>query len=137
MANMPIKRLIVGSTPKAANRLKHDLGVGMSSELNAARLEFDAQILKVVYLAVIGDDVTAVARDHRLMSGRRQIDDRKSSLSQCEPIAFVDPDALVVRSAVFDRLAHGLAQANQAFHVTVRSSIHDTCNSAHRLSNPI
>ena len=58
------------------------------------------QFLVVVDLAVVDDDEAAVGRDHRLMAGRRQIDDRETAMRERDAGLGVDPNAVVVRPAM-------------------------------------
>ena len=65
-----------------------------------------AHVLVVVDLAVVDDDIAAVGRDHRLMAGRRQVDDRKPAVRERNAGLRVNPHACVVRSAVVQTAVH-------------------------------
>ena len=82
------------------------LGVGLRMKLVAARLQFHAQFLKVVNLAVEGNDHVAIFIGHRLMAARRQVDDRQPAMAQ------PDRAGEVARQRVFEAL-----QANQFDHL--------------------
>ena len=56
------------------------LGIGMAAKANAACGQLRADFLVAVNLAVIDDDETAAGRNHRLMAGGREIDDREPAL---------------------------------------------------------
>src|SRR5690606_28254297 len=61
------------------------LGVGAAAEQETAPQELAPQLREVVDLAVVDDRVPATRRRHRLMSVRRQIDDRQSAMPQRDP----------------------------------------------------
>ena len=69
----------------------------------AERLEFPAQLEKIVYLAVVGDEQIAGGARHRLGAGG-EIDDGEPPMS--EPQARQQGDAAAVRAAVAQCLVH-------------------------------
>ena len=76
-ANMPISRRTAASTPHASQRLDDDLGIRAALEAASPRAQLLAQLLKVVHLAVVGDDIAPAAGEHRLMAERAT--DRRST----------------------------------------------------------
>lgn len=60
----------------------------------------------VVDLAVEGDHVAARRRDHRLMAGRGQIDDRQSRMAERQASVRRNPCTTVVGAAVPYRGGH-------------------------------
>ena len=83
-------------------RREHDLRVGMSAVL--ARRQRAAQLLEVVDLAVERDDETL--RLHRLMSGRREVDDGEPAEPEGEAGLRIEVFAGIVGTAMADRIAH-------------------------------
>jgi hypothetical protein len=67
-------------------------------------LERAPQLLEVVDLAVEDDGVAAARGRHRLMAGRRQVDDRQPL--EAEAHAAVDEDPFVVGAAVVHGRGH-------------------------------
>src|SRR5262249_39878281 len=80
--------------------VKDDFRVAGRAELIAQRLELDAQLAEIIDFAVVGYRVAAVRGRHRLMPGRRQVDDRQAPMSEAERA--VDELALAVRPAMAD-----------------------------------
>jgi hypothetical protein len=79
------------------------LGVAAGAEAMAERLERLAQRGVVVDLAVEGDDEAPVVALHRLVAAG-QVDDRQAAHAEAEVV--LREDALVVRAAVHDGVAH-------------------------------
>ena len=55
---------------------QHDLRVAVTTKRMTGCLKLGAQIAEVIHLAIENDDESSVARDHGLMSLRRQIKNR-------------------------------------------------------------
>ncbi len=70
----------------------------------AESLQFLAQFDEVVDLAVEDDDVTSIAAQHRLVAGRRQIQDRKAAKPQGDVI--LREHAVIVRTAMCEQVGH-------------------------------
>ena len=87
-------------------RSSDDLGVGAAAEGDALALEAGAQIAVVVDLAVEDDDQPAVRRSHRLVPGRRQIDDGQPAEAERHARRRVDEIAGVVGAAMRQRRGH-------------------------------
>src|SRR5687767_11082848 len=58
----------------------------------------------IVDLGVVGDHVAAVGRAHRLVAGRRQLDDRQAAVAEPDSGLRIDPHPLIVRAAMGDRI---------------------------------
>ena len=90
----------------AGHALEDDLGVGAAAEGDALALEAGAEIAVVVDLAVEGDDAAAVGRSHRLVAGRRQVDDGQPAEAERDAGRRVDAVAGVVGAAVHEGRGH-------------------------------
>ena len=86
--------------------LQHALRVGGTSEHDAARFQFAAQVLKIIDFAVLGHDEAAGRRDHRLMPHRRQIDDRQAAMCNRDAGFGVAPKAGIVGPAMRHAIGH-------------------------------
>jgi hypothetical protein len=76
------------------------------AERLADGLQLGSQLAEVVDLAVVRDPEAAVGGSHRHRAGRRGVDDRQAAVY--EPYRAVGVQALAVRAAVGDDLAHAL-----------------------------
>src|SRR5687768_3810022 len=75
------------------------------------RAELFAQFAIVVDFAVVREDVTAVVREHGLVTAGTRVDDREPAMAQAgAPVICVDrvrrPNAFVVSTAVLDGFEH-------------------------------
>jgi hypothetical protein len=77
-------------------------------ELVPARLQFDAQLLEIVNLAVEDDEDLAGLVRHWLMPVRRQVDDGKPAMT--ERNRAVGVLAFTVRAAMADAIGHAFEQ---------------------------
>jgi hypothetical protein len=68
----------------------------------------------VVDLAIEGDDEAPVARQHRLPTRRRQVDDRKPAMNEGDSRIFIEPHPVVVGTAVGQAGVHGREQPSVA-----------------------
>jgi hypothetical protein len=82
------------------------LGVRVRVVAVPLRLELGPDVHVVVDLAAERDPDSAVLVRHRLMAGRPQVDDRKPSVRERDPVLGGVPRASVVGAAVVDQLAH-------------------------------
>ncbi len=110
---------------------QHHLGVGMAAKANAARLEFGAQLVVIVDLAVVDDDEAAVGGDHRLVAGRREIDNGKPPVRKRDPGFGVDPDAVIVGAAMREAVIH-CARVTLKLSARRGCRVQYACNAAHR-----
>ena len=106
-ANMPTKRCDRLLRPPLDAGREHHLGVGAAAEAVSALGQFRAQLPKVVDLAVVGDDVAAAGRMHRLRAGRREVDDRQPAVAEPDAGLRIAPASAAVRSAVSKGVRHG------------------------------
>ena len=65
-----------------------------------------AQLAVIVDFAVEDDHVAPRRRDHRLVAGGREIDDRQPPVPERNPCLGIGPHALVVRPPVGDGVGH-------------------------------
>ena len=69
-------------------------------------LDFAPDFKMIVNLAIEGNDEAARGRDHRLMSGRAEVEDGQAPVNQpCARFA-VEPGAPIVGPAMGDSIAH-------------------------------
>ena len=54
----------------------------------------------IIDLAIVDDDVAARLRMHRLVAGRRDVDDGEPVVGEADATARVEPDAAVVGTAI-------------------------------------
>ena len=92
--------------PTGRERVEHHLGVRLRPETVARRFQLGPQLAEVVDLAVVAEHIALVADDHRLMPGRREIDDRQPAVTQAD--AALDPVPLAVGPAMRDGIGHSL-----------------------------
>ena len=85
---------------------EQDLRVRVAAEVVAHRLQLTAQLLEIIDLAVERQHEAAVIAEHRLMTRRRQVQDRQSPVAKHDSGAGVAPDAGIVRPAMGDRIGH-------------------------------
>jgi len=80
-------------------RFQQDLRVARAPELNAVRRELGPNLPEVIDFTVEYGRVATVRRDHRLVSGGTQVDDRQPAMAEAERrrIAHVFPRAVVIR----------------------------------------
>ena len=64
----------------------------------------------IVDFAVEDDDEAAVVREHRLVAGGRQVDDRQPPVAERDPRLGIAPQALVVGPAMRQAAGHGADQ---------------------------
>ena len=118
---------------KRGERFQNDFGVGMAAKRNAARGQRRPHVLVAVNLAVVDDDVAAIGRDHRLMAGGRQIDDRQPAMDQSNAGLPINPHAVVVRPAV----PHGFAHRSGDIVDRPRRALRPACNKARDTAHPL
>ena len=115
-----------------AKRAQHDGRVAGGPELLPLGLQAPPQVLEVVDLAVEGDNVPGHRIDHRLIAGRREVENCQAAKPQhCPPAAFVrrgEPHCAAVRAAVDHRPVHALEGCT----IGLVQSSDDPCNAAHQ-----
>ena len=60
----------------------------------------------IIDFAVINDDEAAAVRVHRLIAGRRHVDDREAVMGETDPAFEVEPHRAAVRTAMADASRH-------------------------------
>ena len=80
----------------------------------------------VVDLPVEDHHPTTVSRDHGLMPGRRQVDDRKTAMAERHPNRVVEPDAVVVGPTMADCGRHALNAVGERTNVRGQQPDHTT-----------
>ena len=93
--------------------------------------QFRADGLMAINLAVVDDDVAAIRRDHRLVTGGRKIDDGKPAVDERDAGICVDPHAIVVRSAMLQRRVHRCGNVVKIVRRRARQTGQKPCNAAH------
>jgi hypothetical protein len=92
----------------------------------APRFEVAAQLGVIVNFAIVVEHEAAVRGVHRLVPGRRQIDDRQPPVGEADAGVGIDPAPFVIRSAVGDHPRHPLEEVG--FESTPTDQ---ACNAAH------
>jgi hypothetical protein len=82
------------------------LGVGVGPVAMALRLELRPERRVVVDLAVVGDPDAVVLARHRLVAGRREVDDRQAPVREGDAVRAERDLARIVGAAVADCLRH-------------------------------
>ena len=113
----------------APQEMKERLGVRRPPKTHALRLEPRAKLRVVVRLPVVRDGA-AVVGEHRLLAGRREIDDREATVA--EPERPREMESFVVGTAMPERArhAHDEIAIRRARRLGV---VEDPRDSAHRL----
>ena len=102
-------------------------GIAAGAEGVSQRFELRAEVEEVVDLAVEGDAELARGIEHRLMSGRREVDDRQAAVSKPDATVGGPPESRVIRTA----MGHGVAHRLQRQRLGDRRSGEDSDDSAH------
>src|SRR6266850_971442 len=95
-------------------QVEQALRVTMAAELSSFGFEGGADRLEIVDLAVERHREFAIGAVHRLMPGRREIDDAQAARSQGD--ARAEPLAGVVRTAVDQRRVHPVKNRRGVFY---------------------
>ena len=80
----------------------------------------------VVDLTVEDHHPSSVGRDHWLVAGRRQVDDREAALAERHPHRVIEPDALVVGPTMADCGRHALNAVGEGTNVRGHQPDHTT-----------
>ena len=126
-----MRRFTVAFNAVGRESLQHHFGIGVSPKFDAARFEFGAQLLEIVDLAVVSDDKAAIGGNHRLMAGRREIDNRQTPMGQCDARFSIAPDPLIIRTAIGEAVRHRHCVPLELIART--RQVENACNAAHRL----
>src|SRR6266481_6951019 len=86
------------------------------------------QVGVIVAFTVVGDPHRAVVATHRLMTGRRQVDDRQSAMAKSDIAA--QHMAAVIRPAMREQLSHPFEEAR--IRARPRIELEDSGDAAHQ-----
>src|SRR5882724_885889 len=90
----------------AFKRGEHDLRVAVATEAMAFGLESRPQSGEIIDLAIERHHEIFIFRQHRLVAGVGQINDRKAAMTESDAALAVEPYALAVRPAMIERRCH-------------------------------
>src|SRR3981081_3260142 len=90
----------------AFERGQHYLGVAVAAEAMTFGYKSRPQTAEIIDLAVERHDQAFVGRQHRLMTGGGEINDRKATMAESDAAVAVEPDALAIRPAMSERRGH-------------------------------
>jgi hypothetical protein len=110
--------------PVAVIEMQQHLGVRLGAQLTTLGHQLRAQLPKIVDLAVEGDDRPIRAQDHRLMTGRRRVDDRQAPMPQSDAPRETEPLPGIVQAPRH----HRVADPQQLAPVDRRRALHITQN---------
>src|SRR3990172_4999829 len=80
--------------------LDHDLGVRVAAKRTPRRLKLRAEFGRVVDLAIVAQHEAPAVRYHRLRPGGTEVNDRKPGMTEGHAGLGIDPDAMIVGSAM-------------------------------------
>ncbi len=106
-------------------------GIGMTRVAARRRRQFGAQILPIEDLAIIGQHIAAGAGLHRLVAGRRQVDDGQAPMPQREAGLAIGPDAAVVGAAMGQGVDHAAGEKLGLHRPGAGGAIEEPGNPAH------
>jgi hypothetical protein len=107
--------------------LEENLGIARAAKLHALPLQAAAEFAMVVDFSVIGEDTGAVRRAHGLARGCRQVDNRKSPVTEGD--ASLLPQALTVGTAMRDGRQHQADRRSIRFAAIVPPDPDDSAHS--------
>jgi hypothetical protein len=122
--------LAESSGAKLFEHVEQGLGIGRAAEPDAASFQPAPEPGVVVELAVVGQPAFGSGRCHRLMTGRREIDNRQAAVA--EPDGPLDVHSLVVRTSMREHAGHPREQIAIDRSIGVGVVI-DAGNAAHML----
>ena len=73
--------------PPLRQGIEHNFGVSPRTEAVPSRLQLESELAKVVDLAVVAQDISAIGRRHRLMPCVRQVNDCEPTMPESEPLS--------------------------------------------------
>ena len=95
--------------PVACKQRQQDLRIRPCAKDRAGLFELQAQLAKIINLAVIGQDIAVVRAVHRLRRGIRQVDNRQAPVAE-RHAGIRRPQAVTVGAAMGDRRRHRTGQ---------------------------
>lgn len=102
--------------------VENGFGVGRGAEAVAFAAQLATQLAVVVDFAIEGDDELAVFAFHRLVAGRRRIEDAQAAMSEADFAVRIDP--AVIGPAIGHDRAHLLHQGAAANPYRARNTTH-------------
>ena len=131
---MPIRRSTVGRTPQTAKPSTITSVSEWPRNDATRRFELGAQFGRVVDLAVIAEHEAAAARDHRLRSGRAEIDDGEPGMAERDARVGIDPHALIVGPAMAETVGHARRDGAQLIGPEASLQVYEARDPAHSRS---
>ena len=101
-----------------AKALQYHFSVRIASEGFAFGFQFFTYHAVIIDLTVIYDGIIAFFSSHRLMPGRRKIQNRKASVAETavQSVDCSDPGACIIRAAMTQHISH----RGQGFVISIR-----------------
>ena len=119
----------------AFERGQHNLGVAVAVETMALGFESRPQAGKIVNLAVEGHDEIFISRQHRLVAGVGQINNREATMAKSDAAVAVEPSATAIRPAMIERRSHRTDRRKMA---RVRcAGEENACDTTHLVSSTV
>ncbi len=112
------------------------LGVGVAAEDRALRGKLAAQLRRIIDLAVEHDDEPAPGRNHRLVAGGREIDDRQTPETDRKACRRIAPRIGVVRPAMGDRVGHSRRDVEAVSLRNALREVDESRKTTHRVDVP-
>src|SRR5207249_2169963 len=100
----------------------------------AGGVELRSQLTEVVDLAVVSDDVATRPRRHGLVAFGRQVNDRKTPVTQCQARARIDPGARVIGASMRERVGHAFDDMGKRTRFHNSLSLQESAKTAHQRS---
>ena len=102
-------------------RVQDHLRIGAGVKLVTEGFELGSELAKVVDLTVVADDEPAVAGCHRLTTGRREVDDRQSAVTEPDwtvhPLTFAIGSRRWIKASVMRPRITGATGARSRFKI--------------------
>jgi len=115
--------------PPFGGALDDGLGIGVAAEDPSTGDKLGAQFGGVVDFAIVGEHHAATGRDHRLMPGRAEVDDRQAAVAQRDAGLVVGPDIAAIRATMDQPVGH---HPGDAAEIAGGLWLKNSGNSAHR-----
>jgi hypothetical protein len=90
-------------------------------------VQISSQQLEVVNLTIECDDIASGGGAHRLMSLGGEIDDRQTSMPECDAAARVGPRPSVIGAPMLQGIGHPLDQAGHTLSRDHRRRLNESC----------
>ncbi len=109
-------------------RCEDDFGVRLGAEGRAARFEFATNLKEIVDFAVEDDDMTAVDRQHRLVTACTGIDDCQTSVAESYVPLSTKPGPSTIRATMRQQTRQTIYLLRLDY---IAAKIYDARNPAH------